>query len=77
LSERSEFAPPPELANRARNPKGHDRANMVLGPFAVTKGPRLPGRNPERSKQNLKKIYHHSLLLSLIDKFLLVASESL
>ncbi|GJL60353.1 MAG: hypothetical protein NPIRA03_32100 [Nitrospirales bacterium] len=47
-----EFAPPPELANRARNPKGHDRANMVLGPFAVTKGPRAPGRNPD----NFKKI---------------------
>jgi len=34
LSELSEFAPPPESANRAGNPKGHDRANMVLGPFA-------------------------------------------
>jgi hypothetical protein len=72
-----EFAPPPEWANRARNPKGHARANMVLGPFAVTKGPRLPGRNPQRSKQNLKKINHHSFPLSLIHTFLLVASESL
>ena len=34
------------LANRAGNPKGHTTANMVLGPFAETKGPRLPGRNP-------------------------------
>jgi hypothetical protein len=24
---------------------------MVLGPFAETKGPRLPGRNPARLKQ--------------------------
>ena len=52
LSERSEFAPSPESANRAGNPKGHDRANMVLGPFAETKGPRLPGRNPA-SRKNL------------------------
>jgi hypothetical protein len=38
LFERNEFASPPESANRAGNPKGHDRANMVLGPFAETKG---------------------------------------
>ena len=25
---------------------------MVLGPFAETKGPRLPGRNPARSPPN-------------------------
>jgi hypothetical protein len=38
---------PPESANREGNPKGHITANMVLGPFAETKGPRPPGRNPE------------------------------
>jgi len=41
-----EFAPPPEPTNRAGDPKGHITVNMVLGPFAETKGPRLPGRNP-------------------------------
>jgi hypothetical protein len=38
LSQRSGFAPPPESANRAENPKGHDKANMALGLFAETKG---------------------------------------
>jgi len=51
LFERSEFAPTPESANRAGNPKGHSRANMVLGPFAETKGPRLPGRNPANQER--------------------------
>jgi len=37
---------PPESANRAVDPKGHTTANMVLGPFAKTKRPRSPGRNP-------------------------------
>ena len=50
LFERSEFAPTPKSANRAGNPKGHARANMVLGPFAETKGPRMPGRNPVHCK---------------------------
>jgi hypothetical protein len=27
-----------------------DGASMVLGPFAGTKGPRLPGRNPATQK---------------------------
>jgi len=36
-----------ESANRPGNPKGHDRANMALGPFAKAQGPRLPARrNP-------------------------------
>jgi hypothetical protein len=26
--------------------RGRSRAEVVLGPFAETKGPRLPGRNP-------------------------------
>ncbi len=30
----------------AGNPKDHAGAEMVLGPFAETKGPRLPGRDP-------------------------------
>jgi hypothetical protein len=29
---------------------GHGTANMVLGPFVETKGPRLPGRNPAIEK---------------------------
>ena len=37
LSERSEFAPPPESANRAGNPKGYARATMAFRPFANTK----------------------------------------
>jgi hypothetical protein len=28
-----------------------DGASMVLGPFAETKGPRLPGRNPAFKRQ--------------------------
>jgi hypothetical protein len=47
-----EFAPPPESANRTGAPKGPATASMVLGPFAETKGPRAPGRNPD----NFKKI---------------------
>ncbi|MFZ1745081.1 MAG: hypothetical protein WBO24_06310 [Nitrospirales bacterium] len=58
-----EFALPPELANRTGNPKGHARANMVLGPFAETKGPRAPGRNPD----NFKKLFvYFSFFLQLI-----------
>ena len=30
--------------------RGRDRAEVVLGPFAETKGPRLPGRNPASQK---------------------------
>ena len=30
--------------------RGRERAEMVLGPFAETKGPRLPGRNPASQK---------------------------
>jgi hypothetical protein len=63
LFERSEFALPPELANRAGNPKDHDRANMVLGLFAETKGPHAPGRNPD----NFKKVFlYFPFLLQLI-----------
>jgi hypothetical protein len=29
-------------------------AKMVLGPFAETKGPRLPGRNPAQFKKHPK-----------------------
>ena len=49
LFERSEFAPTQESANRAGNPKGHDGVNMVLGPFAETKGPRVPERTGKMS----------------------------
>ena len=31
-----------------RNPKGHARAPMVLGPFAETKGPRRAGTTPRK-----------------------------
>jgi hypothetical protein len=60
LFEHSEFAPPPESANRAGNPKGHDKANTVLGPFAETKGPRAPERNPD----NFKIFVHFSMINS-------------
>jgi hypothetical protein len=54
VCERSKFARRrtcPEQGRRSRlhgagHPKGHATATMVLGPFAETKGPRLPGRNP-------------------------------
>ena len=41
---------PPKSVNRAGHPKGHVTANMVLGHFAETKGPRPPGRNPAIQK---------------------------
>ncbi|GJL60355.1 MAG: hypothetical protein NPIRA03_32120 [Nitrospirales bacterium] len=41
----------PELGNRIGNPKEYDNANMVLGQFAETKGPRAPVRNRGRSKK--------------------------
>ena len=46
LFERSEFARRRSRLHGAGHPKGHATATMVLGPFAETKGPRLPGRNP-------------------------------
>ncbi len=52
LSEHSELVRPPQVGVR------HlylipDGASMVLGTFAETKGPRLPGRNPATSKIRL------------------------
>ncbi len=32
--------------------RGRGRAEVVLGPFAETKGPRLPGRNPTPQKMD-------------------------
>jgi hypothetical protein len=37
-----------EFGEHRKEPERPCRANMVLGPFAETKGPRLPGRNPAR-----------------------------
>ena len=69
LSERSEFARPPQSANRAGNPKGHDRANMVLGPFAETKGPRVPERTGNKCPSietfsTMKNTKHSNLFVS-------------
>jgi hypothetical protein len=36
--------------------KGHAKTNMVLGPFAETKGPRAPGRKTEKFKPNSKTL---------------------
>ncbi len=33
----------------AGDPEDHAKSQMVLGPFAETKGPRLPGRDPAKS----------------------------
>ena len=41
-----EFARRRSRLHDAGHPKGHATATMVLGPFAETKGPRSPGRNP-------------------------------
>jgi hypothetical protein len=59
LSERSEFAPTPESANRAGNPQAYARANMVFGSVTETKvgpfgtrqamRPRTLRQNPEES----------------------------
>jgi hypothetical protein len=46
VCERSKFARRRSRLHGAGHPKGHATATMVLGPFAETKGPRLPGRNP-------------------------------
>ena len=35
---------------RLWNPKGRARAEMVLGPFAETKGPRRTGAKPRKNK---------------------------
>jgi len=43
-------AQPLGVANRAGDPQGHDRAKMVLGPFAETKGPWPPGQYPANKK---------------------------
>ena len=47
---------PPVSANRAGDPKGHTTANMVLGPFTETKGPRPPGRNPATANTRLDAV---------------------
>ncbi len=51
LFEGSELVRPPETSPSP--PMRPDRASMVLGPFAGTKGPRLPGRNPATSNITL------------------------
>ena len=45
LFERSELGRPPKARVRPTLIKP-DGKSLVLGPFAETKGPRLPGRNP-------------------------------
>ena len=45
LSERSELVRPPQAGVHPLL-MGPGGASLVLGPFAGTKGPRLPGRNP-------------------------------
>ena len=49
LFEQSELDRPPESRGRPITMRS-DWTSMVLGPFAETKGPRLPGRNPATSK---------------------------
>ncbi len=44
----------PSVDLRPPHPMKPDGASMVLGPFAETKGPRLPGRNP--ATQNITLI---------------------
>jgi hypothetical protein len=46
LSERERVPQPPDEANLAGDPKGNGRAELVLGPFAGTKGPRHAGAKP-------------------------------
>ena len=48
LFERSEFRSPHLSGPGQRNPEGHARAPMVLGPFAETKGPRRAGPQPRK-----------------------------
>jgi hypothetical protein len=50
LSERSELARLPSL--HPTNLMWPNWASIVLGPFAETKGPRLPGRNPVCKQPN-------------------------
>jgi hypothetical protein len=37
-----------EFGEHRKEPERPCRVNMVLGPFAETKGPHLPGRSPAR-----------------------------
>ena len=50
LSERSEFRSPRKRDWGKGTPWGHARAQMVLGPFAETKGPRRAGAKPRGAK---------------------------
>jgi len=46
LFERSELRSHPDSGWWTRDPQGRARANMVLAPFAETKGPRRAGPTP-------------------------------
>ncbi len=46
LFERSELFAPIIWPETKKPQRDRGRAEVVLGPFAETKGPRLPGRNP-------------------------------
>jgi hypothetical protein len=43
-----------------------DGASLVLGPFAVTKGPRLPGRNPATIMNSKNSIWWNVLEMMVL-----------
>ena len=55
LFEPGEFARCRSRLHCAGNPKGHATANMVLGPFAETKGSRRMGPKPHRNLKFLNR----------------------
>ncbi len=46
--------------SRAGDPEDHAKDQMVLGPFAETKGPRLPGRDPVNKIKKHYTYYFHN-----------------
>jgi hypothetical protein len=65
LFERSELGRPPQALVRPilMRPDG---ASLVLGPFAVTKGPRLPGRNPATIMNSKNSIWWNVLEMMVL-----------
>jgi hypothetical protein len=55
LFERSEFPEPSYSGRRRRHPQGRAQAEMVLVPFAETKGTRRAGTTPRINQSSFQK----------------------
>ncbi len=69
LFERSELGRSPQTRVRPTLMRP-DGTSLVLGPFAETKGPRLPGRNPAATMNS-----KHSSWWNVLDNYCAFRSE--